>query len=181
MAIDYIKAEILNRINPDGQKTLLGQELLKLSEEQKRILKKIDNIEPGQSIQKFFTRTAKLKATEAATRVSLLDENDLASEQKAYPIGFYLILNGENAWDGGNGRNVYITDSGTDLIYRFATINAEQLTPRNYILPNSDGVILEAEFGMSLGGRLEKGIDNLADGNFEVGSDLYITVYGLIA
>ncbi|HQB08067.1 MAG TPA: hypothetical protein PK712_09415, partial [Rectinema sp.] len=80
----------------------------------------------------------------------------------------------------GNGRNVYIADSGTDLIYRFATINAEQLIPGNYISPNSDGVILEAEFGMSLGGRLEKGIDILADGNFEVGSDLFITVYGFI-
>jgi len=42
-------------------------------------------------------------------------------------------------------------------------------------------VILEAEFGMSSGGRLEKGIDILADGNFEVESDLYITVYGFIA
>lgn len=79
---------------------------------------------------------------------------------------------------GGSGTAVYLADSGTDLIYRFAAIGVAQLVAGNYLCPDSEGVTLEAEFGMNLGCRAGKGIDVLADANFGSGSDLVVTVYG---
>ncbi len=180
MALDRDKVGILDRLNPDGQKALLGQEILRLGEEEERLLRRIDELEIVISEQKFFAKTGSIKASEAGTRVHILAESQVAQGKKAYPIGFYLILKGEEPWTGGEGTKLFIADSGTELIYRFATIDKGALAPGNYLTPSSEEVVLEAEFGMTLGGREGKGIDILADKDFETGSELCVTVYGYI-
>lgn len=196
MALDSEKAGILDRLSPDGQKALLGQEILRLGREQESLKgalvelgaaveglrAAVDSLEADAARgQRFFARTATLKAAEAGTRVALLPEAELAAGERAYPVGFFMVLAGEEAWSGGTGTRIFLADSGTDLIYRFASIAASALVPGNFITPSAEGVTLEAEFGLALGGRLGKGIDILADGNFEAGSDLSVTVYGYIA
>lgn len=186
MALDADKAGVLDRLSPDGQRALLGQEIMRLGQVQDSLSSAVATLESALAIvqqalpggQKFFSRTASLQAVNAGTRVPLLAEADLPEGKKVYPLGFFMILNGEVCWEGGTGTTVYIADSGTDLIYRFAAIEAAHLMPGEYLCPNSDGVTLEAEFGMNLGCRTGKGIDVFADGNFGSGSDLVVTVYG---
>jgi len=195
VALDSEKAGILDRLSPDGQKALLGQEILRLGREQENLQQALTEL--GAAVggltaamgslqeavargQRFFARTATLRSAEAGARVAVLPEDELSTDQRAYPLGFFMVLAGEVAWTGGTGSRVFLADSGEDLVYRFASIAASALVPGNFITPSAEGVTLEAEFGLALGGRLGKGIDILADGNFEVGSDLSVTIYGYI-
>jgi hypothetical protein len=197
VAIDTEKAGILDRLSPDGQKALLGQEILRLGLEQESLqgalvelgaavgglTAAVGNLEAAAMArgQRFFARTATLKAAEAGTRVHLLPASELGEDQKAYPLGFFLVLAGEEPWSGGTGSRVFLADSGVDLVYRFASIATSALMPGSFISPSAGGVTLDAEFGLAVGGRPGKGIDIVADGNFEAGSDLAVTVYGYIA
>jgi hypothetical protein len=195
MAFDATRAGILDRLSPDGQKASLGKEILQLSEQQQTLQGALEAL--GAAVegleaavgsleeamargQRFFARTATLRAGEAGTRVRILPESELSAGERAYPVGFFMVLAGEEAWSGGTGTRIFLADSGTDLIYRFASIAASALVPGNFITPSAEGVTLEAEFGLALGGRLGKGIDILADGNLEAGSELSVTVYGYI-
>jgi len=195
MAFDATRAGILDRLSPDGQKASRGKEILQRSEQQPALQgarealgaavegrrAAVDSLEADAARgQRFFARTATLKAAEAGTRVALLPEAELAAGERAYPVGFFMVLAGEEAWSGGTGTRIFLADSGTDLIYRFASIAASALVPGNFITPSAEGVTLEAEFGLALGGRVGKGIDVLADGDFETGSELSVTVYGYI-
>ena len=196
MALDSEKAGILDRLSPDGQKALLGQEILRLGREQENLhgalmelgaavgglTASVGSLEEAMARgQRFFARTAVVRAAEAGARVPLLPESELGEGQKAYPLGFFLVLAGEVAWSGGTASRLYLADSGVDLVYRFASIEARVLAPGNFIGPSAEGVTLEAEFGLGVGGRPGKGIDILADGNFAEGSNLAVTVYGYIA
>lgn len=179
MALDSRKAGLLDRMSPDSQSTLLGQELLRLWESLENIEASVNILKSAEAGgQEFFSKTARLSALVASTRVHVLAEADIPDGKTIHPLGFFILLDGEVAWTGGSGTTVYIADSGVDLIYRFAAIQATQLVAGNYISPTAEGVTLEAEFGMSLGCRAGKGIDVLADDNFASGSDLVVTVYG---
>jgi len=179
MALDSRKAGLLDRMSPDSQNALLGQELMRLWEGLENIEASVAMIKSTEtSGQEFFSKTARIGALSAATRIQVMPEIEIPSGKTLYPLGFCLLLDGETAWAGGTGTVLYIADSGTDLIYRFATIEAALLLPGNYISPTLEGVTLEAEFGMSLGCRAGKGIDVFGDGNFESGDDLVVTVYG---
>jgi len=195
VAFDSEKAGILDRLSPDGQKALLGQELLRLGQEQASLQgalvalgaavagleAAVGSLEAALARrQRFFARTGVLRAALAGTRVAILSESELGAGEKAYPLGFFLALAGEVAWSGGTGSRLYLADSGTDLVYRFASVEARVLAPGNFIGVGAEGVALEAEFGLGLGGRAGKGIDIVADGNFAEGSDLAVTVYGYI-
>jgi len=182
MALDPDKAGILDRLSPDGQRALLGQELMRLGKALEELEESVTTLKSTKAGgQEFFSKTIRLPALTAGTRVHSFSEADIPEGKKIYPLGFFLLLDGETAWTGGTGTKVYIADSGIDLIYRFAGILATQLIPGNYIGPASEGVTLEAELGMSLGCRTGKGIDVMADGDFAEGSDLVVTVYGYMA
>ncbi len=188
MAFSIDKAAILDRMSPDGQKAALGEEILRLGREQTGILatlgEMISNLEglvarvAGE--QKYFARTATLEATGAGTRVRLLASEEIPAGKRAHPLGFQLLLSGETAWGGGTGASVMLVDTGTDEIYRFASIAASRLQPGAFLGPGSEGVTLDAEFGMNLGARAGKGIDVMADGDFAEGSDLCVTVFGYL-
>jgi len=182
------RAEILDRMTPDGQRAALGQEILRLGREQTGILatlgELLGNLEAlsdrvaGE--QSYFARTATLTASTAGTRVPLLLPTEIPSGKRAHPLGFHLLTSGETAWAGGAGSTILLVDSGTDEIYRFASIAASQLLPGAFLGPGSEGVTLEAEFGMNLGAREGNGIDIVADGDFAEGSDLSVTVFGYL-
>lgn len=181
MSFDATRAGILDRLSPDGQKASLGKEILQLSEAQQTMQDALEELsESLAKRQRFFARTATLRSAEAGARVAVLPEDELSTDQRAYPLGFFMVLAGEVAWIGGTGSRIFLADSGEDLVYRFASIAASALVPGSFISPSSEGVTLEAEFGLAVGGRLGKGIDILADGNFSSGSDLSVTIYGYI-
>jgi hypothetical protein len=189
MPFDQTRAGILDRLSPDGQKASLGREILALNLQQQELLARIETLEAALATHvnaasaepRFFARTAAINPQNAATRTALLTEDELAAGQKAYPMGFFLALAGETPWSGGTGRRLYLADSGTDLIYRFAEIDPCVVLAGSYLGPDSDGVTLTAEYTRGLGGRAGKGIDILADGPFAEGSDITVTVYGYLA
>lgn len=189
MGFDETKAGILDRLSPDGQKASLGREILALYQQQQEIMRSVailqaalgDFFGSSGGSQIFFARTATINPQNATTRVHLLVEEDIETQQKAYPMGFFLALAGEEAWNGGMGTRLYLADSGSDLIYRFAEIDPRVILPGSYLGPDSDGVTLTAEYTRGLGGRAGKGIDILADGPFAEGSDLSVTVYGYLS
>jgi hypothetical protein len=182
MSFDATRAGILDRLSPDGQKASLGKEILQLSEQQQALQAALEALsESLAKRQRFFARTAIVRPANAATRVHVLAQDELAETQTAYPLHFFMVLSGETLWSGGTGTRIFLVDSGTDLVYRFAETDPRTIAPGAYITPESDGVTLEAEFTRSLGGRAGKGIDIVADGNFEAGSELSVTVYGYIA
>lgn len=188
MAFTSDTAVILDRMTPDGQKAALGDEILRLGREQTGILatlgELISNLEElGARVageQKYFARTATLISTIAGTRVPLLAPEAIPAGKRAHPLGFHILLSGEAAWTGGTGTAVMLVDSGRDEIYRFASIAAPQLQPGAFLDPGSEGVTLDAEFGMNLGARAGNGIDVMADGDFAEGSNLSVTVFGYL-
>ena len=170
MALDSRKAGLLDRMSPDSQSTLLGQEIMRLWGSLESLEVSVNLLKSAEaSGQKFFSKTARLSALAASTRIHILAEAEIPDGKVIHPLGFFILLDGEVAWEGGTGTTIYIADSGTDLIYRFAGIQSAQLVAGNYISPTTDGVTLEAEFGMSLGCRAGKGIDMLADGKLCLG------------
>ena len=188
MLFDSDKAGILDRLSPDGQKAALGQEILRLGREQTGILATLGEILTNLEVlvtrfdaeQHYFARSVILSAATASNRMVLLQPEDIPTGKKAYPMGFKLLLGGETAWTGGTGTYVMLADSGIDAIYRFAAVAASVLLPGNYLFPGSEGVTLDAEFGMNLGARAGNGIDVMADGDFTQGSDLTVTIWGYL-
>lgn len=181
MPIDQRRAGLLDRMSPDSQSSLLGQELIKLWTEVDTLKANLASLAGEEAGGKeFFSATARLTAAAAGSRVHLLGEDKIPLGKTVHPLGFMMVLDGETAWSGEPGTTVYLADSGTDSIYRFAGIPAQLLTSGVFVSPTLEGVILEAEFGMALGCREGKGIDLVADGDFTAGSDLVATVFGYL-
>lgn len=179
MAFDQRKAGLLDRMNPDSQSSLLGQEFIRLWNALEILEAKVAAIQLEESGGKeFFSGTARISAITANTRVHVIPEIEIPQGKNLRPLGFIMLLDGETAWSGETGTALYIADSGIDSIYRFASIPANLMSAGNFITAHMEGVTLEAEFGMVIGCREGKGIDVLADGNFASGSDCVVTVYG---
>jgi len=182
MSLDEDRAGILDRLSPESQRALLGQELRRLGTELERIASSLLELQQELSSgQEFFCRTMTLDPATAGTRVHLLSESDVRLGRKAYPIGMLIALEGATAPSGGTATELSIVDSGTDLVYRFCTIEATALVVGNLVTELSDGVSLDDEFALFLGSRVGKGIDIFADGNFASGSPIRVTLYGYIA
>jgi hypothetical protein len=181
MPFDQRKAGLLDRMSPDSQSSLLGQELIRLWSAVDTLQASLASLNQEEAGGKeFFSATGRITAAAAGSHAHLLGEEKIPLGKTAHPLGFMMVLDGETAWSGEPGTTLYLADSGIDSIYRFASVPAQLITAGSYISPTLDGVTLEAEFGMALGCREGKGIDLVADGNFTAGSDLVATVFGYL-
>lgn len=127
-----------------------------------------------------FIASGVLTAAAAATPVVLLPDASVPVGKKCYVTGILLSVNGATAWTDSSGTGVIIEDTnGSPLIV--TTIAKAGLTGE--ALFNTLGganQVIGANIETGAGLTEAKGIQIVADSNFDAGSDIAVTVFGII-
>ena len=122
---------------------------------------------------------ATLTAAAAGTAVHAISAAQVPAGKKFYPLGFLLSVGGTTAWTDTTATVVKIQDTnGTPVVA--ATIAKAQLTSQAQLGPLSTGVTLGTAYRTGAGLTAAKGVDVVGDANFAAGSDITVTVFGII-
>ncbi len=130
-----------------------------------------------------FRKTGTLAAAAAGTPVNLLTAAEVlavGAGKKAYILGFFLKVDGATAWTDSSGTVVTIQDDNGSPVVAVSLAKA-QLTGNAVLFPGQTGVTLGDAITEGSGLTAEKGIDIVADSDFDAGSDIKVTVFGYIA
>jgi hypothetical protein len=162
---------ILNSMGPDAQNVQLGTQLdLALSD-----IKTTAQVAPGTA----FRKTVKLTAAAAATAVTILADTEVPAGQKVYIDWFNIIVNGATAWTDATATKVSVFDTNSSAIEAIKILKA-QLTGNAIINFNTASIVLDTTVLQSTGCTAAKGLVVKADANFGAGSDIYVTIGGVI-
>lgn len=127
----------------------------------------------------FISGTATLTAAAAATPVTVIAASKVAAGKKFYPLGLFLKVNGATAWADATATIVRLKDTnGTPVV--FATFAKAQLTGNAILDAVSTGVTLGTAMSLGLGLTAAKGVVVDADAVFGAGSDIVVTVFGIV-
>lgn len=127
-----------------------------------------------------FHKTVTLTAAAAATPVNIVTEAELDTGEVVFIQGFLLSVGGATAWADATATIVTLQDTaGTPVVA--ATAAKAQLTGNAQLGPLSTGITLGTPIRTGVGLTAEKGLDVAGDANFGAGSDLSVTVFGVIA
>lgn len=126
-----------------------------------------------------FVATATITSTAAGTAVSLKPDTAIPAGSKVYVTNFVAKVNGGTAWSGGSNTIVTIQDTnGTPVV--FSTIAVAALTGNAELRPGTSNVTSGAAFYLGTGGTAGCGLVVKGDANAGAGSDLTVTVSGLV-
>ncbi len=130
-----------------------------------------------------FRKTGTLTSAAAATAVHLLTAAEVAAigaGAKAYILGAILKVDGGTGWSDSTGSVVTIQDdNGTPVVA--LTYAKAQLTGNAVLVLASTGVTIGDPVAEGTGLTAAKGIDIIADSNFDAGDSIKVTVFGYIA
>lgn len=127
----------------------------------------------------WFKRTATLTAAAAGTAVNVLTAADVGSKT-AYVMGAFLKVDGATAWTDSTGTVVKIQDTAASPVTGITYAKA-QLTGNAILTFSSTGVTIGDPVAEGTGFTATKGLDIIADSNFDAGSDIKVTVFGYLA
>lgn len=127
-----------------------------------------------------FRATKTLTSAAAATPVSILSASLVTGTQKAYITDVLLTVNGATAWTDSTGTIVTIQDTAVAPVVGITYAKA-QLTGNCVLGKIATGVTLAAPVLLGTGFTAAKGLDIVADSDFDAGSDIVVTVCGFIA
>lgn len=126
-----------------------------------------------------FTVTASLTAAAAGTPVHVLPAASVPAGKKAYITEVLLNVNGGTAWTDLTATVVKLQDTAASPVVG-VTI------PKALLLGNALVSLFTATLTLATlilrgtGFTTAKGIDIVADANFAAGSDIYVTISGVI-
>jgi len=127
----------------------------------------------------WFKRTATLTSAAAGTAVHVLTAADVGSKTP-FVMGAILKVDGADAWTDTTGTVVKLQDTADTPVVGF-TYAKEQLTANAVLTLASTGVTIDDPVAEGNGFTAEKGLDVIADSDFDAGSDIKITVFGYLA
>ncbi len=126
-----------------------------------------------------FEVTATLTAAAAGTAVHVLAEASVPAGKKAYVTGMLLNVNGATAWTDLTATGLTIQDTnGTPAVG--ITIPKALLLGNALLSLFTPTMTLANLILRGTGFTTAKGIDIVADANFAAGSDIYVTLTGVI-
>lgn len=123
-----------------------------------------------------FGTTVKISAASAATAVTILADASVPAGKKAYVQGITLTVDGSVAWADVTATKLTILSNTTEL----ARVAKASLTANAVISTGSAALVSAAQLYRGLGGETAKGLKVIGDANFASGSDVYVTVSGVI-
>ncbi len=129
----------------------------------------------GSSTEAHFQRSCTISSASSATPTVCLDTLDIGTGQVAHISGFRAKVNGGTAWTG------VVTCSIKDAAaVSYVDIPVANLTGNAYINDSTAGVALNNPFSLGTGGTADNGINIVCNSNGITGSDLVVTMYGVI-
>jgi hypothetical protein len=126
-----------------------------------------------------FRVVGTLAAAAAGTAVHLLTAAQVGAGKVAKILGFLLNVGGTTAWTDTTATVVKLQDTADTPVVA-ATVAKAQLTSQAQLGPLSTGVTLGTPIRTGVGLTAAKGLDIVADANFAAGSDITVTVFGVI-
>lgn len=127
-----------------------------------------------------FRKTVTLTAAAAGTAVPIVAAGEVTGSNKVFIRGFLLQVDGGTAWSDSTGTVVTLQDTAASPVVA-ATFAKAQLGANAILFPHSTGVTLGDPIGLGAGLTAAKGLDIIADSNFDAGSNIVVTVWGDIA
>jgi|GEM_PF-2287542 len=130
-----------------------------------------------------FRKTVSLVSAAAATPVHIVTAAEVAAVDAAAKVfisGFFLKVDGATAWTDTTGTKVSLQDTADTPVEAVAFAKA-QLTDSAALAPGSTGVSLKDPVSEGSGLTAGKGLDIVADSNFDAGDTIKVTVFGYIA
>jgi hypothetical protein len=125
-----------------------------------------------------FVKTVTLSSALAATPVEIISAATIGTGRKFYVTSILLTVNGSAAWTDSTGTVVTIQDTnGTPVI---GASFAKSLLTANTVLSHLSAGVLLSPILLGTGFTTAKGLTVSADSNFDAGSDIVITICGVI-
>ncbi|SRR6266487_799604 len=126
-----------------------------------------------------FEVTGTLTSAAAGTAVHVLPAASIPAGKKAYVTGMLLNVNGATAWTDLTATVLTLQDTaGTPIVG--ITIPKAVLLGNALINLFTATLTLATLILRGIGFTTAKGIDIVADANFAAGSDIYVTLTGVI-
>ncbi len=129
--------------------------------------------------EKPFRVTGSISASAAITPVELLADAEVPDGKKVYVDGFIVNVNGSTAWTDDTGTKIVIEDKAASPA-NVCEIAKAQLTGNAVLGMFSTGVTLGAAVKQGTGLTAAKGLQVKADDDFTAGSDILVTIWGVI-
>lgn len=167
---DYILFGVL--VFPKGTESSPANGLLVLTVEQRQITAE-------EASGEFIMGTGVLTAAAAATPVHVIPAAKVAAGKKFYPLGMILSVGGATAWTDSTATVVKLQDTAASPVAAVSVAKA-QLTGNAVLGFPSTGVTLQTPVRAGSGMTAAKGIDVVGDANFAAGSDISVTVFGVV-
>lgn len=123
----------------------------------------------------YFQRTATIASANADTAVVLLNTADVPASKKVYLSGFRAKVNGATAWTTTTECRIEDT-TGTDYI----TLPVALLTGNATLDEGTATVVWADAFALNTAGVAGDGLQIICDADGATGSDLVLTVFGVI-
>jgi len=127
----------------------------------------------------FAMGVGTLTAAAAATPVHVIPAAQVPTGKKFYPLGMILSVGGATAWTDSTATVVKLQDTAGSPVAAVSVAKA-QLTGNAVLGFPSTGVTLQTPVRTGVGMTAAKGIDVVGDANFAAGSDITVTVFGVI-
>lgn len=127
----------------------------------------------------FVEGTGVLTAAAAATPVHVIPAASVPAGKKFYPLGMILSVDGATAWTDVTATVVKLQDTAGSPVAAVSVAKA-QLTGNAVLGFFSTGVTLQTPVRTGVGMTAAKGLDVAGDANFAAGSDMSVTVFGVV-
>lgn len=131
-----------------------------------------------------FSKTVVLSPTTASEAASIIHQTQMEDGKVVYPLGFFLYVNGPTAWSGGTLDQVRVQDNADNELFHVdiaklignAIISPANLDSTEVTSRLVTGAGSHPGYGINLQGKTSGG----ADANAAAGSDIYLTIYGVV-
>ena len=128
---------------------------------------------------KPFFQTATLTSAAAATPVDILTDAQVGATGTVVITGFLLNVNGGTAWTDTTGTVVTVQDTAGTPVVGITAAKA-QLTANAILGQLSTGITLGDAIIDGTGFTAGKGLQIVADSDFDAGSDIIVSVSGYV-
>lgn len=156
---------------------LIASSLVDLAAADVALAAEIDDIKARGGVP--FFKTATLTSAAAGTPVHVLTDAEVGAGNVARIAGMIMSVDGATAWTDSTGTIVKLQDTNGSPVVGISVAKA-QLTGNASLGLHNTGVTLADPVKVQDGFTTAKGIDIVADSDFDAGSNIVVTIFGFI-
>lgn len=180
MAFSSTDATIIDKALPDTQKVSLGTEV-KANQDNITTNAAAIALQKSESGIPFY-KAVTLTSAAANTNVDILTSAEVIAMKSGGVVvvtSLLLKVNGATAWTDSTGTVVTIQDKAGSPVLGASYAKA-QLTGNAILNLTDTGLTLSAPISTGVGFTADKGIDIVADSDFDAGSDIVVSISGYV-